>query len=247
MDKAIILDAGEGKRLRPLTKSTPKCLLKLNEMTILEHQLSNLSKCGIKEVVLVVGYLANRILRRLEKNNFNLKLRFIRNPIYYKTNTVYSLWLARNELEEDIVYLNGDVVFHRNVLLRLLNSEQDTCLAVKRGNVGEEEVKVKVESGVVKAIGKEIPPKSSYGEFIGIAKFSKKFNVLLIEKLSEVVMEGRINAFFESAVERTLESYAVYAIDVSDLPCTEVDTLGDLNLAKKIYSLIMFGEGGRNG
>jgi phosphoenolpyruvate phosphomutase len=213
-------------------------------MTILEHQLGNLSECGIKEVVLVVGYLANQIFQKLEENNFDLKLKFIRNPIYYKTNTVYSLWLARNELQEDIIYLIGDVVFHRNILLRLINSEQDTCLAVRKGNVGEEEVKVKVESGIVKAIGKEILPKNAYGEFIGIAKFSQKFNVLLVEKLNEVVKEGAINAFFEAALNRTLESYAVYAIDISDLPCTEVDTLDDLNLAKKIYSL-MFREGGR--
>jgi len=237
--KAIILNAGEGRRLRPLTISKPKCLLKLNKVTILEHQLTNIAKSGIKEVIMVVGYHANQIIEKVKEMSLNLKFKFIFNPIYYKTNTVYSLWLARDFFKEcDFLYFNGDVVFHKDILERLLGAHYDTCVAVKRTAVGEEEVKVILKSEIVKGIGKEIDWAKASGEFIGIARFSKSFNSLFIDKLKEVVNQGMINEFFEVALNRTLKSYNVYAVDVSDLPCIEVDTYEDFNVAKRIYSEI---------
>ena len=232
---AVILDAGEGKRLRPLTNPKPKCLLKLNDATILEHQLTNLSKCRIETVVIVVGYRAAQILEEIANKDFDLEIEFISNPIYYKTNTVYSLWLARERIKDGFVYLNGDVVFHAGVLERLLESCSDTCIAVKREKVGEEEVKVRLSANRVEAIGKDIRVSDADGEFIGIAKFSKAFNNLFISKLNEVVEEGKADHFFEVALDRALKSFNVYALDVSDLPCVEVDTNEDFNLARKLY------------
>jgi choline kinase len=186
MDKAVILNAGEGKRMRPLTAVKPKCLLKLNSLTILEHQLINLIECRIKEVILVIGYRADQIIRKIEGLNFELDVKFMYNPIYYKTNTVYSLWLAKERIKDDFVYLNGDLVFHKEALERLLNSHYDTCIAVEKKQVSKEEVKVRLDSNLVKAIGKDMELSRAHGEFIGIAKFSKKFNQLFISKLRKV-------------------------------------------------------------
>jgi len=233
---AVILDAGESKRLRPLTSLKPKCLLRLNDKTILEHQLINLKKSGIKNVTIVIGYRANQILRKIEKKDFDLEIEFIQNPIYHKTNTVYSLWLARECIKDDFLYLNGDVVFHKKVLERLLKARYDTCIAVEKKHVGEEEVKLQLATDIVKAIGKDIEPSKADGQFIGLAKFSRKFNQLFIDKLNEVVEEGRVNEFFEVALNRALKSYNVYAVDVSDLPCIEVDTPEDYNKAKKLHA-----------
>jgi len=238
MDKAIILDAGEGKRLRPLTKLKPKCLLELNGLTILEHQLNNLAEYGIKEVTIVVGYRADQIIKKIKEKNFDMDIRFVRNPIFNKTNTVYSLWLARDETKTDFIFLNGDVAFHKSILGRLINAVYDTCLAIDAKNVGQEEVKVQLASNKVKVIGKNIDPSKAQGEFVGIAKFSQKYNLLFRQKLSEVVKEGKINAFFEAAIDRTLKRYNVYAVDITDLPCIEIDTHEDFKAARKIYSLI---------
>jgi choline kinase len=92
--KAIILNAGEGRRLRPLTLNTPKCLLKVGDKTILEGQLSNLSSCGINEVVMVVGYLSEKVMNFAENNFPNLNFKFVRNDVYATTNTLHSLWIA---------------------------------------------------------------------------------------------------------------------------------------------------------
>jgi len=235
---AVILDAGEGKRLRPLTSLKPKCLLKLNGVTILEHQLINLIECEIRNVVIVVGYRTGQIFEGIKNKDLDLEIEFIQNPIYHKTNTVYSLWLAREHIENDFIYLNGDVVFHKEVLERLLKSHYDTCIAVERKHVSEEEVKVRLVSNLVKAIGKDVELSEAHGEFIGIAKFSNRFNRLFIDKLNEVVEERRVDEFFEVALDRTLKSYDVHAVDVSDLPCIEVDTYEDLSIAKKFYSEI---------
>lgn len=235
---AVILDAGEGRRLLPLTSVKPKCLLKLNDVTILEHQLINLARCGIRDVVIVIGYQASKIFEEIKKKHFDLEIEFVENPIYYKTNTVYSLWLARERLRDDFVYLNGDVVFHKEILERLLKPHYDTCIAVERKQVSEEEVKVRLVSNLVTTIGKDMELSKAHGEFIGIAKFSKRFNQLFINKLSEVVKEGKVNEFFEVALDRVLKTYEVYAIDVSDLPCIEVDTYEDFNTAKEFYSEI---------
>jgi choline kinase len=197
----------------------------------------NLNKSGIKNVTIVVGYRANQILKELNEKNFDLEIELIQNPIYQKTNTVYSLWLAKEYMKDDFVYLNGDVVFHREVLERLLKAHYDTCIAVEKKQVGEEEVKLKLAANIVKAIGKDIVPSRASGEFIGIAKFSKKFNHLFIDKLNEIVKEKRVNEFFEVALDRTLKSYSVYAVDVSDLPCIEVDTPEDYTNAKKMHTL----------
>jgi len=238
---ATILNAGEGKRLRPLTSLKPKCLLKLNKATILEQQLINLASCGIRDVVMVVGYRESQIIEETRKKNFNLEIKFVRNPVYCETNTVYSLWLAREHIKDDFVYINGDVVFDKRVLERLLKSHYDTCIAVEKKRVTEEEVKVRLTSNLVMAIGKDLELSRADGEFVGIARFSKKFSPLLFANLGKVVEEGEVDGFFEVALDRVLKHYRVHAVDVSDLLCVEVDSFEDFDKAKKIYSQITGG------
>jgi len=193
-------------------------------------------KCGIEELVLVVGYHSNMILEKLKQSSFDLEVRYIKNPVYYKTNTVYSLWLSRNEMNTGFIYLNGDVFFHKDVLRRLIDSEYDTCLAIDtKRKVGEEEVKVKMFGGAIQEIGKDIEASQADGEFLGIAKFSKEINVVFRKRLDEVVKEGKVNAFFELAVQHMLNNNEIHAIDVSDLPCVEIDTYTDLEEARNIF------------
>ena len=235
MEKAIVLNAGEGKRLRPLTRDMPKCLLEIGGKTILEHQLSGLDKCGIKTVMLVLGYKFPMILEKIRHCSFDLRIEYMINPIYSKTNTAYSLWLVRDEMNQDFVYLNGDVFFHMNILKRLLRSKCNTCLAIVRKEVGAEEVKVKLCNGLVTELNKEIAPSVADGEFVGIAKFSQSINDAFKKGLNDIVNEGRLNAFFELAIERLLKIYNLWAVDVSDLPCIEIDTHKDLDDAERVY------------
>lgn len=236
MQKAIILNAGEGKRLRPLTRNIPKSLIKIGNKTILEHQLSNLITYQIKEIIIVVGYRSEMIIQKaLKEFSPTLSFKFIYNPIYYKTNTAYSLWLAKDEMNGDFIYLNGDVLFHKYVIQKLLYSRYKTCFAIVKKRVGEEEVKVKTINDKIVKIGKEIDPSIADGEFIGIAKFSRNIVNDLKNQLENIIKEKRMNAFFELAVQRLLRRHNIYSIDVSDIPCIEIDTHDDLDKAKRIY------------
>jgi len=213
----------------------PKCLLKIGNKTILEHQLLSLDRCGIRTAILVLGHEITMVLEELRQYSLDLEIKHTFNPMYSKTNTAYSLWLVRNEMNKDFVYLNGDVFFHINILKRLLHSKHDTCLAVAGKEVGTEEVKVKLSNGLVTELGKEIEPSLADGEFIGIAKFSQRVTDVFSGKLDEIINEGKLNAFFELAVQRLLKTCEVWAVDVSDLPCIEIDTHEDLDDARKLY------------
>lgn len=162
--KAIILAAGKGNRLYPLTKEIPKALLKLNGETILEHQIQNLRGCGINEIVAVTGFQANKI-----KESGGPNILYIHNPSYESTNNLVSLWFARNEMDGDFIFLDGDVVFDRQILEELLQMHQDICLVVDRKACIEEDMKVKVKDELIIEINKSMDSSEVYGEFIGIA------------------------------------------------------------------------------
>lgn len=117
-----------------------------------------------------------------------------------------------------------------------MNSEHNACLAIDRKRrVGEEEVKVKIVDELIKEIGKGIKASMTDGEFVGVAKFSNEINAAFRKRLNEVVEEGKVNAFFELAVQRMLNDCYLYAVDVSDLPCIEIDTYNDLEEARNIF------------
>jgi len=242
--RAVILAAGLGRRLKPLTNQHPKCLLPLNTMTIIEHQLHNLLEYGINDIIIVVGYRANSIIKHINHiadSLRRLKVTFIHNNMYSKTNTAYSLLLARDYVKNcDFIYLNSDVVFHEEILGRLLHSPFSSCIAVERKQVGEEEVKVLIDlnSMLVKSIGKHVNCNLAYGEFIGIAKFSKQISNLLMNELENVISQGLVDQFFEYALDKVINLCELYAVDITGLPCVEVDTLEDYEEAKRIFSLM---------
>jgi choline kinase len=174
------------------------------------------------------------ITEKIRKSQFDLEVTYIHNPIYSQTNTVYSLWLARSEMDTDFIFANGDVFFHVDVLKRLLKSKHGSCLAIDRKKVGEEEIKVKIENGLVTEIGKKIEPSRADGEFVGVAKFGNEINDSFKRRLEEVVEEGKTKMFFEAAVQRLLSNNELYEVDVSNLPVIEIDTHTDLNEARNL-------------
>lgn len=111
--RAIILAAGTGSRLKPLTNDMPKCLTEVNGKSILINELENLDFCEFDEAVIVIGHLANRVKESVGEKFGNLKLKYIENEIYAKTNNIYSLWLAREVLADGAVLIEGDSFFEK--------------------------------------------------------------------------------------------------------------------------------------
>lgn len=226
--KAIIVAAGKGNRLYPLTKDIPKPLLKINNETILEHQIQNLRSCGISEIVIVTGYHANRV-----EELGGPDIRYIYNPFYEITNSLASLWFAKNEMDGDFVYLHADVVFDRRILEELLKRQGDICLVIEQKRCIEEDMKVRIAKGLMAEIGKGINLSEAYGEFIGIAKFSKAGAKLLAEALEKIVRQGDLMLWFESAIQWLIDNgYQVHTLNTDGKPWVEIDFLDDLEQAR---------------
>jgi choline kinase len=234
--KAIILAAGSSKRLGKLTEHTPKCLLSLGDKTILQHQIENLISNGIRDIVLVTGFCEEMI-----KQACGSACRYISNPLFATTNSIYSLWLAREEAREGFVVLNSDVVFHPQLLARLLNSPCPDALIISyHGSLGDEEMKVKVQSERVCDISKELNPEEAQGENVGIVKFSPQGARVLFDKIEELVSGGTVNAWLPLAFQKICSHYNLFAVSTDGLPWTEIDFPEDLEKARKeIYPRIL--------
>lgn len=230
--KAIILVAGRGSRLAPHTDDRPKCLIEIGGRSILDHQLDALAAAGVFEVVLVVGCLQEMVRGHLASRR-EFTFTFIENERFGETNTAYSLWLARGEMTDDFIYLNGDVLIHPEVIRRLTGAPAAQALAVERKRCGDEEVKALLDGCRIMALSKTVPPADAYGEFIGIARFARSFGPFFSASLEEVVeRDGLLKVYFELALERLLASHALTAIDISDLPTIEIDFPEDLARAE---------------
>ncbi|MEO6837618.1 MAG: phosphocholine cytidylyltransferase family protein [Ginsengibacter sp.] len=236
--KAVILAAGIASRLRPLTNDTPKCLLKVCEKSILELAIDNIIANDINDVIIVTGYLEEKIRNFVSNKYPGLNLTYIYNEVYDATNNIYSLWLTKENLSGDeMLLMDSDIIFDKEIINKLLASEYESCLALKKHDVQDEEIKVKVdESGRVLEIGKEVKLQDAIGESIGIEKFgveTLKDLFTIIDR--KVVLEKNVNQFYEAAFQELADKGAnIYTVDTTDYICMEIDTAGDLEAARLI-------------
>lgn len=236
--KAVILAAGTATRLRPLTNDTPKCLLKVGDKPILEIIINNLLLNNIFNIVLVTGFEEQKIRDYISKHFPNIKVTYIFNDVYDSTNNIYSFWLAKDSLlGDDIILLDSDIIFDHKIINRLLVSGYENCLALKKHQLGDEEIKVKADyNGRVLEISKIVPPYLAVGESIGIEKFGNKSLNKLLDIIDNLVVEQkRVNIFYEVAFEQLIkEGEDIYAVDTTDLLCMEIDTAEDLKVADEL-------------
>ena len=143
--KAVILAAGTATRLRPLTDSTPKCLLDVGNRNILSLTIDNILANGISDVLIVTGYREQQIKDFVAKAYPSLKVKYLFNKNFASTNNIYSLWMTKEQLAgEELLLMDSDILFDKNIITKLLNSGFENCLALKIHKVGEEEIKVNI-------------------------------------------------------------------------------------------------------
>jgi choline kinase len=130
--QAIILAAGQGSRLRPLTDHRPKCLVMVQGKTLLEYQLEALCAAGVRECVIVVGHLAGQVRNTIGSRFRSLSITYVENEIYDRTNNIYSLWLARTKITDDVLLLEGDLIFEPELLMDVLDAPCENAAVVDR-------------------------------------------------------------------------------------------------------------------
>ena len=236
--KAVILAAGVGSRIAPLTDDYPKSLLVVAGMPILERMIRNIETCGISEFVIVLGYLGHRIRDFVGERFPHLDVTYVSNPLYRDTNTGYSLMLTQEATDgAGFVKFDADVVFDVKILRRLLASDADTALCIDRNiQLDAEEVKVVTSDGnrVLRA-SKDVDPKTAMGESIGIEKIDAVTASLLFGELIAMMKgEDHLQDYYEAAYERLIsESVPFYAVDITGLAWVEIDTHDDFALANR--------------
>jgi choline kinase len=237
--KAVILAAGIASRLRPLTNNTPKCLLKVGSKSILELTIENLVTNGIFDIIVVTGFLDHMIKDFLNSRFPGLNIQFCHNELFESTNNIYSLWLAKDALgSDDMLLMDSDIVFDGRIIAKLRESGLKNCLALKRHDVSDEEIKVLADiNGRILDISKEVNPGEAAGESIGIELFSNRLVPELFRVIDRKVnAEKKVNIFYEVAFQELInENHDIFIVDVTDFFCMEIDTAEDLKVAGEIY------------
>lgn len=232
MLQALIMAAGKGSRLGALTSDQPKCFMEINGKKIIDHHLSLFKEAGIKDIVVVGGYQFGKLENHLADKDVQL----IYNPLYAHCNVLGSFWTAQHTLKEDFIFLHGDTLFEKSILSDLISAHGDINLVVDNKPCGEEEMKYLMDSDQhVVRIDKQISSKEAHGEFIGLAKFSARSKTRITHHAKQLLMEGKVNEYFEAALQRVIDekSFQAQTVPVNGRIWNEIDFEADLELLRK--------------
>jgi len=244
----VILAAGSSERLKPLTKKIPKTLLRINNVSLLERIINNTYEY-LKTYIFVVGHGADAVNLEIEdmKQKYDFKSILVFNPKYSTANNCYSLYLAirfllDNNMLDDIVVINSDDIFDKRIFLRLIKESRKTMYSIliidMEKQLGEEEMKVKVQEGKIVKISKNIPLQEASGEFIGISLIKKEYLSPLKSSL-ENIMAVNPNLYYEDAFQQMIDlGYTFEYITTGGLFWNEIDTLDDLKETERKIKII---------
>lgn len=230
--KAIILAAGSGLRLNGKSGGMPKCLLELGGLTLIERQVRILRSLGISEIVPVVGY-EGALVREICGPQHS----YVTNDQFATTNSLFSLWRAREHMQDGFVVLNSDVLFDERMLAALLASPHDDALLFEPAEngaprLGDEEMKVRISDGRVVEISKRMDPAIADGENVGIVKFGPAGATLLIEHMDQLLSRGELNAWAPRAFQAFAADRPLFAISTNGLAWIEIDFPEDYKRAQ---------------
>ena len=207
-DVAVLLCAGWGSRLRPLTDDRPKALIEVGSETILARAVRLLLASGVRELVVATGYREDAVRRALA--DCPASVTFCYNEAFDRTQNAVSLHLCRPAVRDRaFLKLDGDVLFHSGILERLLTSRADLTAAVeRRDDLGDEEMKVLVDGERILAFGKRLDPRTSYGESIGIERLSSAAATQVFDALGEASARGRTDSLLRGYLWRVARARA---------------------------------------
>ncbi|WP_256686329.1 sugar phosphate nucleotidyltransferase [Halococcus qingdaonensis] len=226
--QAIVLAAGQGKRLRPLTDETPKTLLNVGEHAILEHILQALETTGYERVVVVTGFGNEQIETHCQPRE-ELDVEFVHNDQFASTNNIYSLWLAKEYALDGFTLINSDTIFSAASLSELQDTSGSALLVDTEKELDDEEMQVAFGLDTISDISKEI---DGDGEYIGVAKFTAEHATTLFEHIEEFIERDAVNDWYEAAFDRLFDDADVGFVRI-DESWAEIDTPDDLEHARE--------------
>jgi len=241
--KAIILAAGMGTRLRPLTDLTPKCLVPVGGKPILEYQLEGLAEAGLQECVLLVGYRGSQITNRIGHNHLGVAISYVENARYQETNNLYSLWLARDYLDDDIVLIEADLLFEANLIRQLIQHPASSVAVVDQFQDTMDGTVIVAEESIANSmvLKKDQGPQFNYEpalKTVNVYKLSRStMRNLVIPELSRRVKNGNTDLYYEAIFADLIaeQRLQMSVLRIGSLKWAEVDTIDDLFAAQAMF------------
>ena len=230
----IILSAGKGTKLQPLTLNHPKSLYKLDDKTtILQRLVRTIRKYDEKaEIIVVVGFMYKHIQRELEEDN----VIFVHNPFYSVTCSMGSLWFAKNYLQrENVTIINGDIVASDAMMKEVVCGHTDyPCVLLDSTHKEAQKYNVQIQGDLVCVMSKNLT--EFLGNYASITKLDAVSSRFLLEQLDQMVNDEMYNLFFEDALVQLIfqKNFELYYKDIKDYTWTEVDCVDDLLKARQI-------------
>ena len=241
--KAVILAAGQGTRLRPLTNHLPKCLVQVHGKPLLQYQLESLEQAGIQHCIVVVGYLGDLVQRHFGPRFGNVRITYVTNEKFNHTNNIYSLWLARQELNDDILLLEGDLLFEEGLLGDLIQSPYTNVAVVDRFNSSMNGTVILAREGLSTSmiLGAQQSADFDYRnalKTVNIYGFSREtLAQQFLPILDQYIDHGLTGEFYEAVISYLIASgdlqMAVHLTGIRRW--TEIDTEDDLRQAERLF------------
>jgi choline kinase len=237
--RAIVLSAGQGRRLLPLTAKQPKCLLHVDEhRSVLELQLAALARCGIERATVVTGFESPQVESRIGLTPTpGLRVDALYNPFYAVSDNLATCWLARHLLDDDCLLLNGDTLFEDEVLLRVLRtaSAPITVTVDHKSAYDADDMKVVMDpDGRLRAIGKTLEAAQVNGESIGLLCLRGTGPGIFREALEATMQSpAALGAWYLSVIDDVAKQGSVGTVSVRGLWWREIDSLEDLEEVRR--------------
>ena len=253
--QAVILAAGQGTRLRPLTDHRPKCLVEVQGKPILQYQLEALCEAGVRECIIVIGYRAAQVRSAFGTRFRDLSITYVENDIFDSTNNIYSLWLARRELTEDLLLLEGDLIFESELLMDLFDLPYENVAVVDRFRPPMNGTVILAEGDRASAMVLKLDQSRGfdYGpalKTVNIYRFSHRaVHGELMPALGDYIAQGLTGHFYEVAIARAIAEGAMqlHVLRTGPRAWAEVDTVGDLVDAERMGFGLTLSLGARAG
>jgi choline kinase len=245
--QAVILVAGQGSRLRPLTDHRPKCLVELHGRSLMAYQLEALYGAGIRDCVIVVGHLADRVRDEIGTRYRDMAISYVENPFYDRTNNIYSLWLARGAIRDDVLLLEGDLIYDAALLTDLIDAPCDNAAVVDlfqpfmNGTViltGPDGARSdRADAMVLKRDQGEGFDFGPALKTVNIYKFSyDAMAEVLMPALGECIAQGLTDDYYEGAIAQAVENgnLRLSVVRTGQRQWAEIDTAEDLADARRM-------------
>jgi choline kinase len=238
--KAIILSAGQGSRLLPLTRDIPKCMIPLNGRTLLGWQVAALAANGITDIVVVTGFRTERVEDHVLElyRDSGARIRTLFNPFFQVADNLGTCWIARDEMAEDFLILNGDTIVSEEIVAKLIASAKDaiTVTVDIKSDYDDDDMKVTRDAdGRLHAIGKRLLPPDTDAESIGMLAFVGEGPAIFRNQVNQMMRtpEG-VERWYLRAIDIIAKGNRVGTVSIEGLEWQEVDFPADVEAAQAL-------------